>query len=304
MTTYLLSQEGRQCRVHAAWWTPDGEETTGVVLLPDRRTASRLATSLGILSEAVWGQSTASPGDPLPISPAMAELVAGGDGGAEPTRPDDRALPDATRLRVRIADDEAQTIIDLVAGLADETVLRVREEIDSELAAASMSTPSDLDPADRRWQRFRRLDPAAFVALWADAVRPDALFLTWAVGRPVRSVVDGDGGTVTHCVAVGEGIEVRVTPDTIGDDPVLRIDLQCDGTTRAYLDIDDVAEYGHAGALLAEIRSRLTPQYLVDAVVRTEATYRPTPTDDDIATFGAVVRRLIALLPADEPGPT
>ena len=75
MTTYLLSQEGRQCRVHAAWWTPDGEETTGVVLLPDRRIASRLATSLGYSPEAIWGQTAESPGDPLPeFPPAMAAL--------------------------------------------------------------------------------------------------------------------------------------------------------------------------------------------------------------------------------------
>ena len=118
MTTYLLSQEGRQCRVHAAWWTPDGEETTGVVLLPDRRIASRLATSLGILSEAIWGQTTESPGDPLPVPPAMAALVAGRTGSATmssaamsatvPTvDPSGRVRPDAARLRARIADDEA-----------------------------------------------------------------------------------------------------------------------------------------------------------------------------------------------------
>lgn len=315
MTTYLLSQEGRQCRVHAAWWTPDGEETTGVVLLPDRRIASRLATSLGILSEAIWGQTAESPGDPLPVPPAMAALVAGRNGSATMSSatmssatapaadPGGRSRPDAVRLRARIADDEARTIVELVAGLPDETVLRLREEIDSELTAASATTPSDLDETDRRWQRFRRLDPAGFLALWANDDHPDAPFLAWAVGRPVHAVADRESGLVTHCVDVGEGIEVRITPDTVGDDPVLRIDMQCEGTTRAYLDIDDVGEYGHAGALLAEIRERLTPHYLVDAVVRTEATYQPAPSEDDLVAFDHVIRRLNALLPADEPGP-
>ncbi len=304
MTTYLLSQEGRQCRVHAAWWTPDGEETTGVVLLPDRRIAARLATSLGILSDAIWGQTTDSPGDPLPVPAAMAELGAGRNRPAAvpAADPTDRGRSDATRLRARIADDEARTIVELVAGLPDETVLRLREEIDCELTAASASTPSDLGETDRRWQRFRRLDPAGFVALWADDDHPDAPFLAWAVGRPVHAVADRESGIVTHRVDVGEGIEVRITPTTAGDDTVLHIDMLVEGATRAYLDIDDIGEYEHAGGLLAEIRERLTPEYLVDAVVRTEATYRPAPTEDDLVAFDLVVRRLTALLPADDPG--
>ena len=46
-----------------------------------------------------------------------------------------------------------------------------------------------------------------------------------------------------------------------------------------------------------------TPHYLVDAVVRTEATYQPAPSEDDLVAFDHVIRRLNALLPADEPGP-
>jgi len=321
VTTYLLSQEGRQCRIYAAWWTPDGEETTGVVLLPDRQVASRLATSLGLLSEAVWGQEAAAPGEPLPISPVLASLAAGesapppvpaggpvSPGGpmspGGPVRPGGPVPAAASRLRARIADDEARTIVELVAGLSDETVRQVRDEIGSDLTAAAMSTPSPLGASDRRWQRFERLDPAGFLALWANDDDPNAPFLAWAIGRPVRAFTDRGTGAVTHHVDFGEGIEVRITPDAVGDDPVLRMDMQCEGETRAYLDIDDVGDYGHAGSLLAEIRERLTPQYLVDAVVRTEATYRPVPSDEDLAAFDQVVRRLMVLLPPGDPEPT
>lgn len=343
MTTYLLSQEGRNCRVHAAWWTPDGEETEGVVLMPDRKLAARLAHSLSVLSEAVWSQSIDAPDHPLTLPRAMAELGPGSPGGpaagpaggtdraaggaattgagldeasgrplGEVASTGDRPISGATRLRARIAEDEARTIVELTGGLSDDTIAAVKEEIARELAAAAAATGGPaLSETDRRWQRFRRIDPVGFLALWTEDDDPSAPFLAWAIGRPVETVAEGDtpagsvGDTepvVTRSVELGEGIEVHITPDSVGDEAVLRIDMQSDGETLAYLDIEDVESFGHAGALLTELRERLTPQFLVDAVVRTAAAYRGAPSDEDLEAFDVVVKRLIRLLPAGEPG--
>ena len=311
MTTYLLSQEGRNCRVHAAWWTPDGEETAGVVLMPDRKLAARLAHSLNVLSDAVWSQSVDAPDEPLGLPRAMAELgpVTPGE-PAEAEAPQGAALPaptaasprGATRLRARIAEDEARTIVELTSGLSDETIAAIKEEIASELTAAASRTGAPLEETDRRWQRFRRIDPVGFLALWAEDDDPKAPFLAWAIGRPVETVPEDGGGAATRSVGIGEGIEVRITPDAVGEDPVLRIDMQCEGETLAYLDIEDLESYGHAGSLLAELRERLSPQFLVDAMVRTAATYRGAPSDEDLEAFDGVVKRLMRLLPGDRDG--
>ena len=312
MTTYLLSQEGRNCRVHAAWWTPDGEETAGVVLMPDRKLAARLAHSLNVLSDAVWSQSVDAPGEPLALAKAMAELgpAAAADDAPGTDAREDRAVPapaapsrrGATRLRARIAEDEARTIVELTSGLSDETIAAVKEEIASELAAAAPRTEAPLEETDRRWQRFRRIDPVGFLALWAEDDDPKAPFLAWAIGRPVETVPEGGGGAATRSVGLGEGIEVRITPDAVGEDPVLRIDMQCEGETLAYLDIEDLEGYGHAGSLLTELRERLSPQFLVDAMVRTAATYRGAPSDEDLEAFDGVVKRLVRLLPGNQEG--
>ncbi len=341
MTTYLLSQEGRNCRVHAAWWTPDGEETEGVVLMPDRRLAARLAHSLSVRSEAVWSQRIDAPDQPLTLPRAMAELGPGSGPAAGPSGGTDRASggaattgagldegsgqargeiassgdrppSGATRLRARIAEDEARTIVELTGGLSDDTIAAVKEEIARELAAAAAARGGPaLSETDRRWQRFRRIDPVGFLALWAEDDDPSAPFLAWAIGRPVETVADGDtpvasagdaAPVVTRSVELGEGIEVHITPDSVGDEAVLRIDMESDGETLAYLNIEDVESFGHAGALLTELRERLTPQFLVDAVVRTAAAYRGAPSDEDLEAFDVVVKRLIRLLPAGESG--
>ncbi|MGH9087948.1 MAG: hypothetical protein ACRDYZ_07525 [Acidimicrobiales bacterium] len=310
MTTYLLSQEGRNCRVHAAWWTPDGEETAGVVLMPDRKLAARLAHSLTVLSDAVWSQSVDAPGEPLGLPKVVAELgPGGGDGDRDASDHDEiaAAVPvarspgsGATRLRARIAEDEARTIVELTSGLSDETIASVKEEIASELAAAAATAGPALEDTDRRWQRFRRISPVGFLALWAEDDDPSAPLLAWAVGRSVESLPEDGGTGVTRSVGLGEGIEVHITPDAVGEEPVLRIDMQCEGETLAYLDIEDVESFGHAGSLLAELRERLSPQFLVDAVVRTAATYRGAPSDEDLEAFDGVVKRLMRLLPAEE----
>lgn len=273
-----------------------------MVLMPDRRLAARLAHSLSLLSDAVWSQSIDAPGEPLALPKAVAELESpAGAAMQEAASPVPRSpRSGTTRLRARIAEDEARTIVELTSGLSDETVAAVKEEISAELAAAASTGGQALEETDRRWQRFNRISPVGFLALWAEDDDPAAPLLAWAIGRPVETMTDEGATSVTRSVGLGEGIEVRITPDAVGEDPVLRIDMQCEGETLAYLDIEDIESYGHAGSLLTELRERLNPQFLVDAVVRTAATHRGAPSDEDLAAFDGVVRRLMRLLPPDD----
>jgi len=125
-------------------------------------------------------------------------------------------------------------------------------------------------------------------------VRPSDLFdyLDWqgAARRPVTAKV----------VAIGEGDRRwqhfrRISP--VGF-LALWADVDPDAPV-AYLEIENVDDYGYAGSLLAEIRVRLTSQYLVDVPARTEATYRPAPSEEDLEVFDRLVKRLMATGPQD-----
>jgi len=91
-------------------------------------------------------------------------------------------------------------------------------------------------------------------------VRPSDLFdyLDWqgAARRPVTAKV----------VAIGEGDRHWQHFRRISPVGFLALWADVDPDARAYLEIENVDDYGYAGSLLAEIRVRPSSQYLVDAM--------------------------------------